>query len=70
MYLLPIKIDLLTMRNAALDFYVSSKKHTTKRSDTKQGLDKMFFKKQESISGRVMVSESSVTCNHLASLAK
>ena len=30
-------------------------------SDRKQGLDKRFFKKQESISERVTVSESSVT---------
>ena len=30
-------------------------------SDRKQGLDKRFFKKQESISERVTVTESSVT---------
>ena len=38
------------------------KKHTTKMSDRKQGLDKIFFKNQKSISERVTVRESSVTC--------
>ena len=46
------EIDLSTMGGAALDSHAFSKNHTKKMIDCKQGLDKIFFKKQESISER------------------
>ena len=55
------EIVLLIMGSATQDSHTFSKKHTTKMIDHKQGLDKIFFKKQESISERVTVSESSAT---------
>ena len=39
------EIDLLTMGSAVLDLHAFHKKHTTKMSDHKRGLDKIFFKK-------------------------
>ena len=52
-YSLPKKeIVLLIMGSATQDSHTFSKKHTTKMIDHKQGLDKIFFKKQESISER------------------
>ena len=50
------------MESAALDSHAYSKKSITNMTDRKQGLDKIFFKKQDSISERVTVSESSATC--------
>ena len=62
-YSLPKKeIVLLIMGSATQDSHTFSKKHTTKMIDHKQGLDKIFFKKQESISERVIVIEGSATC--------
>ena len=57
------EIDLLTMGNVALDSHAFSKKQTTKMIDLIVSKDQMkfFFKKQESISERVTVSESSAS---------
>ena len=55
------EIDLSTMVSAAFDSHAFSKKHTTKMIDHKLGLDQIFFKKLESFSERLRVSESSTT---------
>lgn len=49
------------MAGAALDSHAYSIKHTTKMSDCKQGLDKVFFKKEQFISAGVTVGERSIT---------
>ena len=56
------EIDLSIRVSAALDSHAFSKKHTTKMIDRKQELVKIFIQKQQSISERVLVSESSATC--------
>lgn len=49
------------MAGAALDSHAYNIKHTTKMSDCKQGLDKVFFKKEQFISAGVTVGERSIT---------
>ena len=49
------------MAGAALDLHAYSIKHSTKMSDCKQGLDKVFFKKEQFISAGVIVGERSIT---------